>query len=67
MDWYGQESVLRAKTSALTSNILVLWVTSKCYEKNEKKKSQEVTKTMWMREDNVWKPYVYGIIRIINN
>ena len=56
MDWYGQESVLRAKTSALTSNILVLWVASKFYEKNEKNKSQEVTKTMWMQEDSVWKP-----------
>ena len=33
---YGRESVLREKTSALASNILVLRVISKCDAKNDK-------------------------------
>ena len=33
---YGRESVLREKTSALTSNILVLRAISKCDDKNDK-------------------------------
>ena len=33
---YGRKSVLREKTSALTSNILVLGAISKCDDKNDK-------------------------------
>ena len=49
MYWYGWESVLCEKTSALASNILALLV-SKCYEKKEKNKSLPIRVKKWRKQ-----------------